>query len=232
MSDIFREVEEDVRRERLEKLWKAYGNYAIAGLVLLFAGIGAWRDRREDGHLDDRVGEGKLRWREGVLRPLLSEGERRGHHEDGLAVLDRSRQRQMPDVPAMTEVYPGYTVLPSWFGLLGPAGLPKPMAVRVQTELRNALADIAVANGVICVGSSANVSLTGTKFRLEDIEPELRAIADVEIDYGLCAYHNPQGLSSTMIDFSTMRVQRAGVCYERIAAILRDEFGVALKRPV
>jgi hypothetical protein len=98
-------------------------------------------------------------------------------------------------------------------------------------ELRNALADIAVANGVICVGSSANVSLTGTKFRLEDIEPELRAIADVEIDYGLCAYHNPQGLSSTMIDFSTMRVQRAGVCYERIAGILKDEFGVELRRP-
>ena len=43
MSDIFREVEEDVRRERLEKLWKAYGNYAIAGLVLLFAGIGGWQ---------------------------------------------------------------------------------------------------------------------------------------------------------------------------------------------
>ena len=43
MSDIFREVEEDVRRERLEKLWKAYGSYAIAGLVLLFAGIGGWQ---------------------------------------------------------------------------------------------------------------------------------------------------------------------------------------------
>jgi len=43
VSDIFREVEEDVRRERLEKLWKAYGSYAIAGLVLLFAGIAGWQ---------------------------------------------------------------------------------------------------------------------------------------------------------------------------------------------
>ena len=43
MSDIFREVEEDVRRERLEKLWKAYGNYAIVLLALLFAGIGGWQ---------------------------------------------------------------------------------------------------------------------------------------------------------------------------------------------
>ena len=43
MSDIFREVEEDVRRDRLEKLWKAYGTYGIAALVLLFAGIGGWQ---------------------------------------------------------------------------------------------------------------------------------------------------------------------------------------------
>ncbi len=49
MTDIFREVEEDVRRERFEKLWKAYGNYAIAALVLVFAGIGGWQlwDRHE-----------------------------------------------------------------------------------------------------------------------------------------------------------------------------------------
>ena len=43
MSDIFREVEEDVRRERLEKLWKAYGNYAMVALALLFAGIAGWQ---------------------------------------------------------------------------------------------------------------------------------------------------------------------------------------------
>jgi hypothetical protein len=43
VSDIFREVEEDVRRERFQKLWKAYGSYAIVLLVLLFAGIGGWQ---------------------------------------------------------------------------------------------------------------------------------------------------------------------------------------------
>jgi hypothetical protein len=43
VSDIFREVEEDVRRERFAKLWKAYGNFVIAALVLLFAGIGGWQ---------------------------------------------------------------------------------------------------------------------------------------------------------------------------------------------
>jgi len=43
VSDIFREVEEDVRRERFEKLWKAYGAYVIALLVLIFIGLGAWQ---------------------------------------------------------------------------------------------------------------------------------------------------------------------------------------------
>ena len=43
MSDIFREIQEDVRRERIEKLWKAYGVYAIAFLVLVFMGLGAWQ---------------------------------------------------------------------------------------------------------------------------------------------------------------------------------------------
>lgn len=46
MTDIFQEVEEDVRRERLEKLWKEYGDYIIAGVALLIiavAGFQLWR---------------------------------------------------------------------------------------------------------------------------------------------------------------------------------------------
>jgi hypothetical protein len=46
VSDIFREVEEEVRRERFEKLWKKYGDYVIAGaalIVIAAAGIQLWR---------------------------------------------------------------------------------------------------------------------------------------------------------------------------------------------
>jgi len=43
VSDIFREVDEEVRRERLEQLWKRYGNYIIAAAVFVLACIGAWR---------------------------------------------------------------------------------------------------------------------------------------------------------------------------------------------
>lgn len=46
MTDIFREVEEDVRRERFELLWKKYGDYVIAGaalIVIAAAGLQLWR---------------------------------------------------------------------------------------------------------------------------------------------------------------------------------------------
>ena len=39
MSDIFREVEEDVRREKFQKFWKAYGDYVIAVAALIIMGI-------------------------------------------------------------------------------------------------------------------------------------------------------------------------------------------------
>jgi hypothetical protein len=43
VADIFQEVDEEVRRERLQKLWQRYGNLLIAACVLIVAGIGAWR---------------------------------------------------------------------------------------------------------------------------------------------------------------------------------------------
>jgi len=43
LADIFHEVDEEVRRERLQKLWERYSIYIIALAVLVVAGIGAWR---------------------------------------------------------------------------------------------------------------------------------------------------------------------------------------------
>ena len=43
MSDIFSEVDEEVRRERLKQLWDKYSLLIIAVAVLIVAGIGGWR---------------------------------------------------------------------------------------------------------------------------------------------------------------------------------------------
>jgi len=47
VADIFNEIDEDVRRERYEQLWKRYGNYVIGAALLVVlgtAGAVGWRE--------------------------------------------------------------------------------------------------------------------------------------------------------------------------------------------
>jgi tRNA A37 threonylcarbamoyladenosine synthetase subunit TsaC/SUA5/YrdC len=76
-------------------------------------------------------------------------------------------------------------------------------------------------------GSSANLSMSGTKFHGDDIEPEIRAIADLFVHYGLMKYH-PWRQSSTLLNVETFEVVRFGSCYENIADILKRHFKVDL----
>lgn len=43
MSELFDEVDEEVRREQLKKLWDNYSLYFIALMVLVVAAVGGWR---------------------------------------------------------------------------------------------------------------------------------------------------------------------------------------------
>jgi len=43
LADIFHEVDEEVRRERLQKLWERYSVYVIGLAVLIVVAMGAWR---------------------------------------------------------------------------------------------------------------------------------------------------------------------------------------------
>jgi len=42
LSDIFQEVDEDLRRDRLAKLWKLYGSYVIGAALALVVATGAY----------------------------------------------------------------------------------------------------------------------------------------------------------------------------------------------
>lgn len=43
MSDIFNEVDEEVRREQLKKLWERYSGLIVAAAVIIVAAVGGWR---------------------------------------------------------------------------------------------------------------------------------------------------------------------------------------------
>jgi tRNA A37 threonylcarbamoyladenosine synthetase subunit TsaC/SUA5/YrdC len=79
-------------------------------------------------------------------------------------------------------------------------------------------------------GSSANKTLSGTKFKVEEIEREIVGIADIVVDHGLQPFH-PYRSSSTLLNVETLEVVRFGSCYPDIAYVLRRHFGIELPAP-
>lgn len=54
MADLFQEIDEDLRRDRLNELWKRYGNYVAAAAALIVlgtAGVVGWREYRDRQNL-------------------------------------------------------------------------------------------------------------------------------------------------------------------------------------
>lgn len=91
----------------------------------------------------------------------------------------------------------------------------------------NALCGLAREAGQVIFGSSANLTGSGQKFRVEEIQPEVRAVADLIVDHGLARY-NVYRRSATIINFAKLEVVRIGCCYEQIADILARHFGVEI----
>lgn len=82
----------------------------------------------------------------------------RGGKLRGIAITTPKRVAALPDVPAVAEALPGFEVV-GWYGVIGPANLPRPVVARLHAELVRFLnaPDIReriVADGSEPVGSS------------------------------------------------------------------------------
>ena len=51
-----------------------------------------------------------------------------------IAVTSPKRLQAAPDIPAMSEVLPGFEVV-GWYGVIGPAKMPKPLLTRIHDEI-------------------------------------------------------------------------------------------------
>ncbi|MDQ3335176.1 MAG: Sua5/YciO/YrdC/YwlC family protein [Myxococcota bacterium] len=80
------------------------------------------------------------------------------------------------------------------------------------------LAECALADGRVVLGSSANLSGTGNNYTLADVPASMRDGADLVIDRGPAWYRNERQLASTILDLTTGAFLRQGVNYDRIAA--------------
>lgn len=75
-----------------------------------------------------------------------------------VAVSSGKRIKAAPDVPAMAEVLPGFEVV-GWYGVAGPAKIPKPLLTKIHAEIANYVksaefAKVAEANGSEAVTNS------------------------------------------------------------------------------
>jgi tRNA A37 threonylcarbamoyladenosine synthetase subunit TsaC/SUA5/YrdC len=96
-------------------------------------------------------------------------------------------------------------------------------------QFHDAIAAGSLAHGTAVFGSSANLSLTGSKYRYQDIDRPIRDAAAVYFDYGQSKYAHKDGLSSTIIDFTDFSVIRVGHCFEQLKKAFATRFGVTLK---
>jgi tRNA A37 threonylcarbamoyladenosine synthetase subunit TsaC/SUA5/YrdC len=96
-------------------------------------------------------------------------------------------------------------------------------------QFHDAIAEGSLARGVAVFGSSANVSLTGSKYRYEDVDQPVRDAAAIHFDYGQSKYAHKDGLSSTIIDFTDFSVIRVGHCFDQLKNAFATRFGVTIK---
>ncbi len=68
-----------------------------------------------------------------LMVPYIKAGKMKG-----IAVGSRRRVAQLPDVPTLSETFPGFEQY-SWFGLLAPAGSPRDVLMKIHRDMTRAL---------------------------------------------------------------------------------------------
>jgi tripartite-type tricarboxylate transporter receptor subunit TctC len=56
-----------------------------------------------------------------------------------LGVIEGRKIRLAPEIQSINETVPGYAVPDTWFGIVGPAGLPRPIVERLNVAFRQAI---------------------------------------------------------------------------------------------
>ncbi|MDO9709406.1 Bug family tripartite tricarboxylate transporter substrate binding protein [Paracraurococcus lichenis] len=117
----------------------------------------------------------------GVAMPLAQEGRIRA-----IAVSSLQRSPAMPEIPTVAEQgFPGFEAL-SWFGLMAPAGTPRPILDKVHAEAMRVLADAEQRARFAQLGLDPAPS-TGEEMQAliaADIQKWARVIAEAGIQAG------------------------------------------------
>lgn len=117
MSEIFDEVQEEVRREQLKKLWERYSTLIVAVAFLIIAGVGGWR-----GYV---YWEGKKAQEAGAQFEAAA----------ALADQEKSAEAEAAFLKLMNEAPQGYRVLAKFRAAAELAARDVPAAVKLYDEI-------------------------------------------------------------------------------------------------
>ena len=108
----------------------------------------------------------------GSVQPSVKSGRLRA-----LAVTTTSRSGALPDVPTMAEAgLPGFE-MQSWFGLLAPAGTPRPIISRLNAETNKALNTPEMKSAIATMGANL---MSGSPEQFADhIKSEIGRIGEI-----------------------------------------------------
>ena len=103
----------------------------------------------------------------------------------GIGVAAAARSEALPDVPTMAEAgLPGFQ-MSSWFGLLAPAGTPRPIITRLNAETIKALNTPEIKSATATMGASV---MAGTPEQFGDhIKSEIARIGEIVKTAGIKA---------------------------------------------
>ena len=93
----------------------------------------------------------------------------KGGKVKAFGVTSARRAPQLPDLPAITELVPGYELVP-WFALMAPANLPKDVATKLTNTLQKALASPEVKQKMNAAGLDIDSTDAAGLARLIDSE--------------------------------------------------------------
>jgi tripartite-type tricarboxylate transporter receptor subunit TctC len=116
----------------------------------------------------------------GAMHPFVTGGKLRG-----LGVTTTTRSGKLPEVPTLSEAgLPGFQMM-SWFGLLAPAGTPRPIITRLNAETLKALATPEIKSAISATGLEA---IPGSPEQFADhIRSEIARISGIVKSAGIKA---------------------------------------------
>ncbi len=113
-----------------------------------------------------------------VVLPQVRSGKLRA-----LGHLGSQRTPAMPDLPNFSETVPGYAI-DSWFGVMGPAGMPRSVIERLNNEFNRAARDPQFVKEKLATAGLDGVGTTPERLRevlISDIAKYAKIVRDAKI---------------------------------------------------